>query len=304
MKYVTIAFALVLILVAMFFISRCRCSRFKLCAKFRTPNSILIHGLSAFFVLCYYQSVRVTFHILNYFCLYSTKFHCEVKVVNRMGYMTYLDGEHIKYACITVFFLIFMIIIPPLLLLFYPLMFKLLGYCNLSESKLTSVLWRVMPIQLLDAFQSSFKDELRFFAGFYFIYRAMVLGAFAYTATVLQFYSIVQLQLLLVLAIHAIFQPYKERKHNIIDALLFTNLAIINGITLYNLAENEFAVRFRSKVAITVMASIQCVLILLPFLCVLVISIMRWRKRRRNGKDSNDKLPPLRSMESEPLIQK
>ena len=304
MKYVTVAFALILILVAMFFISRCRCSRFKLCAKFRTPNSILIHGLSAFFVLCYYKSARVTFHILNYFCLYSTQFHCEVKVVNRMGYMTYLDGEHIKYACVAVFVLIFMIIIPPLLLLFYPLMFKLLGYCNLSESKLTSVLWRLMPIQLLDAFQSSFKDELRFFAGFYFIYRAMVLGAFAYTATMLQFYSVVQLQLLLVLAIHAIFQPYKERKHNIIDALLFTNLAIINGITLYNLAENEFAVRFRSKVAITVMASIQCVLMFLPFLCVLIISIMMWRKRRRNGNDSNDELPPLRSMESEPLIQK
>ena len=246
----------------------------------------------------------MTFHILNYFCLYSTKFHCEVKVVHRMGYMTYLDGEHIKYACIAVFFLIFMIIIPPLLLLFYPLMFKLLGYCNLSESKLTSVLWRVMPIQLLDAFQSSFKDELRFFAGFYFIYRAMVLGAFAYTPTALQFYSIVQLQLLLVLAIHAIFQPYKERKHNVIDALLFTNLAIINGITLYNLADNEFAGRFRSKVAITVVALIQCVLILLPFLCVLVISIMMLRKRRRNGNDSNDELPPLRSMESEPLIQK
>ena len=304
MKYTTVAFALVLVLMTMVLVSRCRYARFKLLAKFNTPNSVLIHGLSAFFVLCYSQSIRVTFHILNYFCLFSANFKCEVKVVNLVGYMTYLEGEHVKYVCVAVFVLIFMIIIPPLLLLFYPLMFKLLGYCNLSESKLTSVLWRVMPIQLLDAFQSSFKDEFRFFAGLYFLYRALIIVAFASTNRVLKFYSVVQIQLLLFLAIHAIFQPYKERKHNIIDALLFTNLAIINSITLYNFSDKEFTGLPSSEAAIIVMALIQSVFISLPFLCVAIIGIMIWRKRRRNDKSDSDddELPPLRSCESTPLI--
>ena len=111
--------------------------------------------------------------------------------------MDYLEGEHVKYAAVAILLLMFMVIIPPLLLLLYPLVFKLLGLCRLSESKLAGILWRVIPIQLLDAFQSSFKDEFRFFAGLYFLYRAMVLGAFAYTQAVLQYYSIVQLIMIL-----------------------------------------------------------------------------------------------------------
>ena len=95
MKYATVGFALVLVLLTIL-IARYRCVRFKICAKFHTPNIVLIHGLSAFFVLCYSQSARVTFQILDFFCLYSANFKCEVKVVNGIGYMNYFHGEHIK----------------------------------------------------------------------------------------------------------------------------------------------------------------------------------------------------------------
>ena len=120
MKYATVGFALALVLFTIL-IARYRCVQFKFFENFHTPNSVLIHGLSAFFVLCYSQSARVTFQLLDYFCLYSANFVCEVKVVNRIGYMTYFHGEHIKYAIIALFVLIFFIIIPPLLLILYPL---------------------------------------------------------------------------------------------------------------------------------------------------------------------------------------
>ena len=120
---------------------------------------------------------------MDYVCLYSAYLNCEVKVVHHIGYMNYLEGNHVKY---------FMIIIPPLLLVVYPLVFKLLGLCKLSESKLAGILWRVMPIQLLDSFQSSFKDNFRFFAGLYFFYRAIVFASYAYCRIRLQFYSIVK----------------------------------------------------------------------------------------------------------------
>ena len=297
MKYVTVGFALALVLLTILLV-RCQCTKFRV---FQTPNSVLIHGLSAFFVLCYSQAARATFEILTYFCLYSHKFHCEQRIVNRVGYMTYLGDEHIKYAVIASFFLVFIVIIPPLLLLIYPLVFKLLGLCKLSESKLASVLWRVMPIQLLDAFQSSFKDEYRFFAAFYFLYRAMVLCAFAYCEIALAFYSIVQLMLILALAIHAVFQPHKKREHNIIDTLLFTDLAIINAITLYCYARKDFAVR-SNQGTITFMILIQAVLILLPFLMAVVLGVAKWKRRRKREKDSDD-LPPLRSGEYKPLLQ-
>ena len=303
-RYATVGFALVLVLLTILVV-RSRCGRFKIFSKFYTPNSILIHGLSAFFVLCYSQCARVTFHILTYFCLYSTDFYCKEKAVNHIGYMNYFEGDHVKYAIAAIFVLIFLIIIPPLLLLLYPLMFKLLGLCKLSESKLVGFLWRVMPIQLLDSFQSSFKDNFRFFAGLYFFYRAIILSAYAYTRILLVFYIIVQIQLTVALALHAIFQPHKKRRHNIIDSLLFTNLTIINGITLYNYTAKNGSSQFDKRI---MMESIQVVLMFLPFLCIIVLGVKKltkkiWSKIRATS-ESFDDLPPLRIDEPGPPYQK
>ena len=306
MKYATVGFSLVLVLLTIL-IARYRCARFKIFAKFHTPNSVLIHGLSAFFVLCYSQSTRVTFQILNFFCLYSTNFQCEEKAVNRIGYMNYLEGDHIKYAIVAIFVLIFLVIIPPLLLLLYPLVFKLLGLCKLSESKLAGILWRVMPIQLLDSFQSSFKDNFRFFAGLYFLYRAIAVGAYAYSQKLTVFYIVVQIQLTIILSVHAIFQPYKKVGHNVIDALLFTNLAIINGITLYNYSEKVGGGLDFSSTAIQTTSVIQVVLISLPFLFIIILCVRKlmieykkWQSNNDNSSDSierMDNLPPLRDFD-------
>ena len=213
-----------------------------------------------------------------------------------------MEGAHIKYAVVAILALIFMIILPPLLLLVYPLVFKLLGYCKLSESRCATFLWKLMPIQVLDAFQNSFKDRFRFFARLYFLYRAIILAAYAYSETVFQFYSAVKLQLIMVLAIHAIFQPYKKTKHNIIDSLLFTNLAVINAITLFNYTRKDYMERFISQFAITAMEFIQALLILLPFLYIVVYCVTREIRKRRKV-DSNNGLPPLRSSEHAPLIK-
>ena len=299
MKATTVALALALV-VTTILLARCRCARLRIFARFRTPRSVIIHGLSAFFVLCYSQGARQTFHVLNFFCLYSANFNCNHKVVYLAGYMNYMEGDHIKYAIIAILVLIFMVIIPPLLLLLYPLIFKLLGLCKLSESRITAYTWRLMPIQILDAFQSSFKDRYRFFAGLYFFYRAIILAAYAYSGTVFQFYSAVQLQLILVLAVHAIFQPYKKRKHNIVDALLFTNLAVINAITLFKYTRKDVMGRHISQFTVNAMEFIQAVLMLMPFLCIIVYIISERVKKIRKAKDMDD-LPPLRSNEHTPL---
>ena len=305
MKATTVGVALALVLVTIL-LARCRCAPFRmLFAKLHTPQSVLIHGLSAFFVLCYSQSAKLVFHVLNFFCLYSTSLHCEAKAVYLVGYMNYFEGAHIKYAVVAILALVFMIIIPPLLLLLYPLVFKCLGLCKLSESKFSTFLWRRMPIQILDAFQSSFKDNYRFFAGLYFLYRAIILAAYAYSGTVFQFYSTVQLELILVLALHAICQPYKKRKHNIIDALLFTNLAVINAITLFNYTRKDNMGRHLSGVLTTAMELVQALLMALPFLYIVVSGVMGLVKKKRTKRSRRfSELPPLRSGEHEPLLEK
>ena len=305
MKATTVGLALVLVLLTLL-LARCRCAPFRmLFTRLKTPQSVLIHGLSAFIVLCYSQCAQLVFHILTFACLYSTTLNCEAKALYSVGYMNYFEGAHIKYAVVAMLALIFLIIIPPLLLLLYPLVFKCLGLCKQSESKISAFLWRLMPIQILDAFQSSFKDRYRFFAGLYFLYRAIILAAYAYSGTVFGFYSAVQLLLVLVLTFHAIIQPYKNRKHNIIDVLLFTNLTVINAITLFNYTRKDYMALYLTQLLTTTMRFIQAFLISLPFLYIIISGGMRWvQKKRKERSVGCDDLPPLRSGEHTFLLSK
>ena len=83
---------------------------------------------------------------------------------------------------------------------------------------------------LFDSFQGCYKDKLRFFSGLYFIYRVAILLAFTYSG--LTYYVITLFLVLVMLGTHSIAQPYKQREHNVIDGLIFLNLAIINGIVV------------------------------------------------------------------------
>ena len=290
MNYFNVGFALTLVSMIIF-ITKYQYVHKKLFSRFQYRNSILIHGLSAFFILCYTQSARTTFHILNFSCLYSANFTCRVRVVHCAGHVTYLEGEHIPYAIVAFMFLVFMIIIPPLLLLSYPLVFKLFGHCNLSETKPVTILWRMMPIQFLDAFQSSFKDKYRFFAGLYFLYRAAILAFFVCCQSWLEFYTVVQLLLIFILAIHSVFQPHKERKHNIVDSLLFANLCLINAITLYYYSRTEVMGRFMSEILMDALAVVQAVLIILPLLLGIMLYFIEWKIKRKEYEN----LPSLRN---------
>ena len=301
MKFVTVVFAFCLVLLTII-CARHRHLKF-FCLKFSTPNNIIIHGLSAFFIMCYSQVALLTLHMLTYFCLYSTDFNCEEKVVNYIASMKYFHIDHMKYAIPAIVIFLFFILVPQLLLLFYPLMFKILGACKLSESRLARILWKMMPIQLLDSFQGAFKDNMRFFAGLYFVYRTFVLLAFVCCQTLVQFYTVIQLQFVLILTIHSLCQPYKQRKHNVIDSLLFMNLAIINGITVYILTVNDFKNEQISQVAMIIMAIFQIMLMFMPFLYFIVIAVVEWRNKKHASKGLDD-LPSLRSCETDPLIHR
>ena len=292
MNYATVAFALALVFVTIF-ATKLQWIRSKIFFKFHRRDSVLIHGLSAFFILCYSQASRITFHLLCYSCLFSNEYKCQVHVVTYAGHIDYLTGEHVPFAVLAFLVLIFMIVIPPLLLLVYPLVFKLLGLCKLSETRLAHVLWRVMPIQFLDVFQSSFKDKYRFFAGFYFLYRAAILALYVTAQSWVGFYAMIQLMLTMILSLHSLVQPHKEMKHNIIDSILFANLCLINSISLFYYTSAELYGPFKSGAIVNTIAIVQTLLIIWPLFFVIVLWLVKWRRhrKRRVGYES---LPSLR----------
>lgn len=72
---------------------------------------------------------------------------------------------------------------------------------------------------------------------------------------------VVEVQLILMLTVHAFIQPYKKKWHNALDVILFADLALIIALTTYNF--NSTFSTTNSK-DITISTSFQALLICLP----------------------------------------
>ena len=311
-NYVTIVYTLLLILLTVWLLNRATCRKICVCWRHHTLKNAVIHGLTAFLVMCYSQCARVSFQLLNIAHLSGYKQNTVETVIHLSGEQTLFDHVHVTYGLIAVTFLCLIVILPPLFLVIYPLCLKFLALCHLSELQCVTRFANKIPMPLFDSFQSCFKDRYRFFSGLYFFYRVVPLLIYAVITDMVMFYVYVEIFLILILSVHAILQPYKKPKHNIIDSFIFGNLAIINAMSLLNYwtvidSKDDFT---HSKGEITVNTVIQQILIFLPLVCVGTYSIWllsrctkrKWKERRRSRLTLKQQhmldsvyLPPLRN---------
>ncbi len=317
-KYVTIVYALILVLICVFVMSQSTVRKFFKCLRLKSLRSATIHGLTTFFVMCYSQCARVSIQILGPMYLYKMGPTYVETVLFRSGQLELFQQEHLKYAIPTIVFICLLLIPPPLILILYPLTYKILALCKLSEVKPVNYISKYIPMQLLDSFQSCFKDDFRFFSGIYFLYRIATLVVFAASRNLTEFYVVLELLLIIALGVHCIVQPYKQRWHNIIDSLLFANLAIINGISLYHFLTIVEGKQSRTELNDkNISVTIQLILIYLPLFVITIGLIIKiYKKVRKNriclkllhclrgGENSTtriseDDLPPLRDQDTE-----
>ena len=242
-KYVTVLYSLILVVIIIFFLRVCsnQCTS-KVCRiKFSAQHSI-IHGLSGFLIICYSECTKISLILLTPGGL-SGKGNARERTILRKvafynGELDYFQGKHLLYALPALFFIVIIGLVPPMLMIVYPLCYRVFGWLKISESRSVKLLCQCIPLEklkpLFDSFQSSFKDEYRFFSGLYFLYRLLALLIFAFSHSLTSFYTTIQGFLLLILSTHAVIQPYKLHRHNILDALVLTNLSIINILSFYN----------------------------------------------------------------------
>ena len=202
-------------------------------SKTVAPKSSIIHGISSLLNISYSQCTKASLSILAMVYLQSKPGIKSIQVTYYGG-LPYLEGRHLLYAIPAIMVCLTIVTLPPLCLLLYPSLLHLLALCKLSEHAFVNRLSTHLRIShlmpLFDSFQGCYKDKLRFFSGLYFIYRVAILLAFTYSG--LTYYVITLFLVLVMLGTHSIAQPYKQREHNVIDGLIFLNLAIINGIVV------------------------------------------------------------------------
>jgi hypothetical protein len=275
-KYVTIVYVLILMIPVILFINKChRGKRYlaKFC-RFTTLKVSVIHGISAFFILCYSQCLNVSLKLLRFYPL-TTKEGSNLTVYNRVwlnGNIVYFSRKHLPYALPALFCLLTVGLFPLVFLLVYPLLCKVLSWIGYGESKLVNFIKlpynKMKP--LLDSFQSCFSNNCRFFAGVYFLYRWLPLFLNTVISRHHVLYTTVEAGIVIIMALHALFQPYAKKVHNIIDTLLFADLALINGITLahYYIFRTALS-RLTAVEYVNKTMAVQLVLIYLPLLVML-----------------------------------
>ena len=275
MKYVTIAVAFGLVLSVIAILRNNLCSRLfcmrRYCHNISAKISV-VHGLSAFLVICYSQCTKTSFYILkqtrpvgyenvleNYYTYY--------------GGLPYFGREHLKYAVPALLSLVFVTILPPLILLLYPLSLRLLSLCGLSEHWIVNNILKLSGINklkpLIDSFQSCYKDRLRFFAGLYFVYRVVILFLFSMIPDSFGFCISSSILLVFITGMHTSLRPFREDTHNILDTLLLFNLAIINGcavISRYMVNQLSDPRQKLTNSYILSVSAIQLVFLYLPML--------------------------------------
>ena len=271
-KFVTVMYALLLIVVTIWIMNKCNVYQHLSCLRVSTVKRSIIHGLSAFLVMVYAQCAKVSFKLLDFTKIHAKGYIHVHTVATYQGNLKYFGHEHFPYTIPAILSLLIVVVSPVIILTLYPSCFKVVSFFKLEESRSVSWLIQRVPHALLkpftDTFQSCFKDNMRFFAGLYFAYRVIILiGMFAPTRFT-QSYILLELILVTIIVIHALAQPYNSRKHNILDALLFFNLAVINGITLYNYHYTKYYEQY--KYGIDVLIHIQLALAYMPLVCFFV----------------------------------
>ena len=230
LKYITTVFTLILV----FFLYKTMNSR---CIRCRGRQAMIqnpvMKGLAAFLVLCYSQCTKTTFQILSREVIVSNEGAPDIPVT-AYGGLHYFHSDHLIYAIPALICLLTVIFLPVLYLLIIPLTLQLLSMCGLSEHAIVNTLLKVLYqpklMPLIDIFQSSFKPKFRFFAGTYFLYRIVIFAVLTFSVDEADFYASLEIAFLAMLGVHAIAQPYKQKRNNLVDGMLFLNLALITGL--------------------------------------------------------------------------
>lgn len=250
--------------------------KFECCGQFlhrrgwRLANS-LVHAFAAFILLSYTR-----------FCLISALLVGLQPLLNEEGEYVghqrlYFAGQFTSYDMTYILryglpaYLVFatFIAIPPILLLGFPIRWL--------EKLILKVKWLrdIYPFDkvniLLDTFQGCFKNNRRFFAGLYFLFRLALYATYMLTDTWLLQYTIQQILVTLYIVLIAVLWPYKRTFINYIDIAIFANMGILNILSLYLIDFNQITPDLPLPVGVFVL---QYILIFAPL--VYMIAYVVW----------------------------
>ena len=300
LKYVSTFYAFFLIIATIVVL---KLNSFYTCIKFchkcgrRNIRGSVINGLTAFLVLSYYRCLIITIKIL--FPSYISIANHESYVPFYNGNLSFMKDTHLMYAIPALLCFVCIILPPPLLLIFEPLLIQLSGRINLRRNRLTYSLHilRMKMKPFLDSFQGCFRDNCRLFAGLFFLYRILIVPG-EYLNGLVWNNSYEGAILFLVLLLHSMCHPFQNWHHNQLDIFLLVDLLIINflmGIEYLIFINKPSEANFRDdKITAKFIGVLILVLILMPLGYLLVYAYKKvFPKTNHSASNNNERSDSL-----------
>ena len=300
MKYVSLLYAMGLVVVTITVVNHCNCSArlsCRFCHRIMPRQFSIVQGLIAFVVICYSQCARTSFQILTVARVLGMGKNWSKNVVFYDGSISYFSREHLPYAIPAVFMLIIVVAPLPLVLLFDPFLLKVEGRLvqhGLLKPCLLWTLFRMKFKPFLDSFQGCFRDDTRYFAGLFFFYRVVIYITSMMAKNTFEFNIYLEAILIVMLTIQATFQPFENKFDNILSCCMFTVLLLMNTLTIrvYSLLQSGGD---EEDIHVLVITWFQTVLACIPILVglcmcakwlVMKIKLVRAKETSTNHEES------------------
>ena len=228
----------------------------------KDPNTCFrTQGLITCVVLCYAKLTALAFSLLSNMKLYGPgKDDSDIfmQVFTLDGTKNYVEDA--AWALLVAIISIILVTLIPLVIFLYPMV----ADCYNNEN-------RTVPRYIqsfYDSLRLCYKNNFiaRFFTAVYFCYRIGALAIYAFTTTVHYQYLWQCGFFLSMLLIHCVVQPYRKRIYNIIDGVIFFDMALISLLSLYRLYAVDLGL-FETNKAFR----FQLILIYLPFAYIVLL---------------------------------
>ena len=265
----------------------------------------IIPAFASFLLLSYSKFSLTSSYIISERSLIDENGNSEESRVYYAGqYSSQNSLYKYKYFLPAIIILVVFCVIPPILLLEYPLKWfeKAISkvYCLRRHYPMTKV-------QIfLDAFQGCYRNRMRFFAGLYFIFRLIIDLSYTLSDNWIAHYVLQEVACIVFIILLAICRPYTQeyRIFNYVDILIFANLATINMLSLYLYTLPRINPQQSPSLALFV---IQYILVFLPLLYMIIYLVWHFtapyllpifiniRERHREGSREHSGLVDSRS---------
>ena len=292
---------------------------FSLCFRFHETSvdakTVSLNTLAAFYYMGFAKLAALSIVLLKSTPVYNETGQIVDHVSFYDGSLSFMRSHHLPYAVLAIAVLIFLVIIPVFLMIFYQFQIvqKCLRKCHLHRPGL---------MIFMDALQGCYRDgseggkDFRWFSFYYYFLRVAI---FILSVLFLQKDQFIELHifilLIVVISITLLLwvMPYKYKWYNRLDIFIFSYCSFILGVTSYQVSltltqDGETAISKKTKI----IEIIICILIAFPLVgaAVYVLEklfgvkirfLIRWY-RRYTSRDCdtnqslsviNDTPPPL-----------